>query len=533
MRGWFRSIHSQRTGSRSNARPGHLHRTRPQRSHRGRRPWHPRMAKIIYTLTDEAPLLATYSFLPDRRGVTAEAAGVEVETRDISLAGRILAAFADRPARGPARGRRPRRARRAGQDARGQHHQAAQHLGLGPAAQGRHRRTAGAGLDLPDYPDDPQTDAERDAAPATTRSRAAPSTRSCARATPTAAAPASVKNYARKHPHSMGAWSSDSKTNVATWANDFRSNEKSSSCPPPTPDDQARRRRRHRHGPQGRPEGPRRRGRRRHLDVAGARRLPRRAGRPAKADGVLFSVHLKATMMKVSDPIIFGHVVRAFFADDFRGVRRDVAGRRSRRPTTASPRSSPGSTLPNGAEIKAAFDAGAWPTARAGDGQLRQGHHQPARPQRRHRRRLDAGHDPHLGHMWGPDGKRGRHPRGHPRQFYAGVYQAVIDDCKAHGAYDPTTMGSVPNVGLMAQKAEEYGSHDKTFEIAADGTVQVVNGGRRGADGARGRGRRHLARLPDQGRPDPGLGQARRHPRPRHRHPASSGSTRAAPTTPT
>ena len=138
------------------------------------------------------------------------------------------------------------------------------------------------------------------------------------------------------------------------------------------------------------------------------------------------------------------------------------------------------------------------------------------------------------GHMWGPDGDEADTLAVIPDSSYAGVYQTVIDDCRAHGAFDPATMGSVPNVGLMAQAAEEYGSHDKTFEVPAAGTVQVVNARRRRADRARRRARRHLARLPDQGRPDPRLGQARRHPRPapaaRRR---SSGSTRPAPTTPT
>ena len=139
------------------------------------------------------------------------------------------------------------------------------------------------------------------------------------------------------------------------------------------------------------------------------------------------------------------------------------------------------------------------------------------------------------GHMWGPDGKEADTLAVIPDSSYAGVYQVVIDDCRANGAFDPATMGSVPNVGLMAQAAEEYGSHDKTFEIPAAGTVRVVDDGRRAScSSSRVGGRRHLAHVPDQGRPDPRLGQAGRHPRPRHRRlPRSSGSTRTAPTTPT
>ena len=139
------------------------------------------------------------------------------------------------------------------------------------------------------------------------------------------------------------------------------------------------------------------------------------------------------------------------------------------------------------------------------------------------------------GHMWGPDGKEADTLAVIPDSCYAGIYQVVIDDCRANGAYDPATMGSVPNVGLMAQAAEEYGSHDKTFEIAADRHRRASSTSAGDvADRARGRSRRHLAHVPDQGRPDPRLGQARRHPRPRHRRPRRcSGSTRPARTTPT
>ncbi len=186
------------------------------------------MAKIIYTHTDEAPLLATYSFLPI---IQAYAAKAGVDGRDARhLAGRPDHRAVPRaPDRRAAHRRRARRAGRAGQDARGQHHQAAQHLGVDPAAQGGDQRAAGAGLrpaGLPRRPADRR--GARTSGPATTRSRAARSTRCCARATPTAARRASVKNYARKHPHSMGAWTPDSKTNVAHMsADDFRSNEQS------------------------------------------------------------------------------------------------------------------------------------------------------------------------------------------------------------------------------------------------------------------------------------------------------------------
>ncbi len=295
-------------------------------------------------------------------------------------------------------------------------------------------------------------------------------------------APASVKSYARKHPHSMGAWSADSKTNVAHMgADDFRSNEKSA-----------------RHG--------RRRASLR-IEHAGAdgtttvlresvpvlagevvdatvhagrgpARVPRRADRAgARTEGVLFSVHLKATMMKVSDPIIFGHVVRAFFPEVFAeygdvlaaaGLRpNDGLGGDPQRASTRSPTSARGHQgrrrggLADGPEL-------AMVDSDKGITNL----HVPSDVI------VDASMPAMIrtsGHMWGPDGDEADTLAVIPDSSYAGVYQVVIDDCRAHGAYDPTTMGSVPNVGLMAQAAEEYGSHDKTFEIPTAGTVAVVD----------------------------------------------------------
>ena len=240
----------------------------------------------------------------------------------------------------------------------------------------------------------------------------------------------------------------------------------------------------------------------------------------AKADDVLFSVHLKATMMKVSDPIIFGHVVRAFLPDVFATYGADLAA------AGLSANNGLGSILDGlaalgdkGAEIKAAIDQGLADGPRLAMVNSDKGItnlHVPSDVI------VDASMPAMIrtsGHMWGPDGAEADTLAVIPDSSYAGVYQAVIDDCRANGAYDPTTMGSVPNVGLMAQKAEEYGSHDKTFEIAEAGTVQVVNAAGEvlmAHDVAAGR---HLARLPDQGRPDPRLGQARRHPGPRLRHP--------------
>ena len=188
----------------------------------------------------------------------------------------------------------------------------------------------------------------------------------------------------------------------------------------------------------------------------------------AKAEDVLFSVHLKATMMKVSDPIVFGHVVRAFFPKTFAqygetlAEGRPVPERRARRhPATGL------AALPGGRRDQGVVRRRAGRRPGAGDGRLRQGHHQPARAVRRDRRRVDAGHDPYVGPHVGPGRPGARHPRGAAgQQLRRASTRSSSTTAVRNGAFDPATMGSVPNVGLMAQKAEEYGSHDKTFEIA-------------------------------------------------------------------
>ena len=335
-------------------------------------------------------------------------------------------------------------------------------------------------------------------------------------------APASVKAYARKHPHSMGAWTPDSKTNVAHMtADDFRSNEQSAVI------DADGSLRIELVGDDGT------------TTVAARVRCPVLAGEVvdatvmrvaalrafldeqiarAKAEGVLFSVHLKATMMKVSDPIIFGHVVRAFFPALFaeHGAALEEAG--------INPNDGLGTLLESLDELpdrKAAIEAAVQqgladgpPLAMVDSDRGITNLHVPSDVI------VDASMPAMIrtsGHMWGPDGDEGDTLAVIPDSSYAGIYQVVIDDCRAHGAYDPATMGSVPNVGLMAQAAEEYGSHDKTFEIPAAGTVRVVDGVGHHAPRAHRRRRRHLAHVPDQGHPDPRLGEARRHPRPRHR----------------
>ncbi|MGW1864234.1 NADP-dependent isocitrate dehydrogenase [Streptomyces mauvecolor] len=433
---------------------------------------------IIYTHTDEAPALATHSFLPVIQAY-ASTAGVTVETRDISLAGRIIASF-------PEFLEESQRI----DDALAELGELAKTPGANiiklpnvsasiPQLKAAVAELQGQGYALPDYPDDPQSDQDKDVRARYDKIKGSAVNPVLREGNSDRRAPASVKNYAKAHPHRMGKWTSDSKTNVATMgANDFRSTEKSAVV---AEDGSLR------------------------IELAAAdgtttvlrESVPVLAGEVvdasvmrvaqlrefltaqigrAKAEGVLFSVHLKATMMKVSDPIVFGHVVRAFFPKTFDkyGDVLVAAG--------LSPNDGLGAILKGldgvphiGAEIKAAFEA-----------ELTEG---PALAMVDSDRGITNLHVPSdvivdasmpamirtSGHMWGPDGAEADTLAVLPDSSYSGVYQVVIDDCRAHGAFDPATMGSVPNVGLMAQKAEEYGSHDKTFEIPAAGTVRLVD----------------------------------------------------------
>ncbi|MFF1712771.1 NADP-dependent isocitrate dehydrogenase [Streptomyces sp. NPDC058268] len=434
---------------------------------------------IIYTQTDEAPALATYSFLPVVRAY-ASTAGVAVESRDISLAGRIIALFPE-------------------------FLEESQRIDDALAELGELAKTPGAniiklpnisasipqlkaavaelqsqGYALPNYPDDPKTDAEKDIRARYDKVKGSAVNPVLREGNSDRRAPASVKNYAKAHPHRMGAWTADSKTNVATMGvDDFRSTEKS------TVITEADTLRIEFTGEDGsttvlRESVPVLEGE--VVDASVLRVGPLREFltaqiAKAKADGVLFSVHLKATMMKVSDPIIFGHVVRAFFPKTFAAYGAALAG------AGLSPNDGLGGilnglgALPEGEEIKASFEAElaegpelAMVDSDKGITNL----HVPSDVI------VDASMPAMIrtsGHMWGPDGGEHDTLAVLPDSSYSGVYQVVIDDCRANGAFDPATMGSVPNVGLMAQKAEEYGSHDKTFEIAAPGTVRVLNKG--------------------------------------------------------
>ncbi|MFT3969381.1 MAG: NADP-dependent isocitrate dehydrogenase [Micropruina sp.] len=436
------------------------------------------MSPIIYTHTDEAPLLATYSFLPIVQAYAA-AAGVEVETRDISLAGRIIALF---PERLTEEQRLPNALAELGELAKTPDANIIKLPNVSasmPQLKAAISELQDKGYDLPDYPDDPANASEAEVKARYDRVKGSAVNPVLREGNSDRRAPESVKNYARRHPHSMGTWSPDSTTNVATMdADDFRHNEKSVVI---EADDALRIELVPSDGSAAvvlKQSVPVLAGEVVDGTVLHAEALDRFLAAQvarAKADGVLFSVHLKATMMKVSDPIIFGHVVRAFFPATFASYGDALAA------AGLSPNNGLGGilagldALPDGAAVKASFEqeladgpALAMVDSDRGITNL----HVPSDVI------VDASMPAMIrigGHMWGPDGNQADTLAVIPDSSYAGVYQAVIDDCRANGAYDPATMGSVPNVGLMAQAAEEYGSHDKTFEIGQAGTVRVVN----------------------------------------------------------
>lgn len=435
------------------------------------------MAKIIYTRTDEAPLLATYSLKPVVEAF-ASTAGIDVETRDISLAGRILAQFPDYL---------------------GEDQKVADALAeLGelaktpeaniiklpnisasvPQLKAAVKELQAQGFALPDYPDNPSTDEEKDIRARYDSVKGSAVNPVLREGNSDRRAPIAVKNFAKAHPHRMGAWTKDSKTNVATMSdNDFRHNEQSVIMPAADELSIV-------HIAADGTETALKSGlkvlegevvdatvmRAAALDEFLAAQVKR-----AKEEGVLFSTHLKATMMKVSDPIIFGHVVRAFFADVYAqyGEQLLAAGLDGENGLAAVYAGL--DNLDNGAEIKAAFDkalaegpAVAMVNSDKGITNL----HVPSDVI------VDASMPAMIrtsGHMWNAAGEEQDTLAVLPDSSYAGVYQTVIEDCRANGAFDPATMGTVPNVGLMAQKAEEYGSHDKTFKIASDGKVVVRN----------------------------------------------------------
>ncbi len=427
--------------------------------------------KIIYTFTDEAPALATRSLLPIIQAF-ASTAGVEVETRDISLAGRILAAFPD-------------------------HLTEAQRVSdalaeLGdlvtrpeanviklpnisaslPQLREAIEELQSKGYAIPDHPDEPKDDADRAVLARYERVKGSAVNPVIREGNSDRRAAASVKQYARKNPHSMGAWSSSSKTHVSSMTSgDFRSNEQSVTVPKAT---DVRIELMTADGATTvlKPSFPLLAGE--VIDGTVMRKAElveflRAQIADAKAKGVLFSLHLKATMMKVSDPIIFGHAVEAFFPQVFaqHGAALQAAG--------ASANDGLESLLEAMPSLRAEVEQG---LADGPDLAMVDSDHGITNLHVPSDVIVDASMPAMIrtsGQMWNAAGDPQDAKAVIPDSSYGGIYQVVIDDCRANGAYDPATMGSVPNVGLMAQKAEEYGSHDKTFEIPTQGRVRVVD----------------------------------------------------------
>ncbi|WP_311356381.1 NADP-dependent isocitrate dehydrogenase [Corynebacterium riegelii] len=422
------------------------------------------MSTIIWTRTDEAPLLATYSFKPIVEAFASQA-GIDVETADISLAGRILAQFPDRLSDEQ---RIPDALAELGELAKTPEANIIKLPNISASLVQLKKAIAElqtAGFDIPDYED------AQDKYDAVKGSAVNPVLRE---GNSDRRAPEAVKNYTKKHPHSMGVWSKDSKTNVATMdAGDFRHNEKSVIMP-----DADTLTIKMTDGTVLKDGLKVQAGEVIDATYMSAKALDAfllEAVKRAKEEGVLFSAHLKATMMKVSDPIIFGHVVRAYFKPVFDKYGEELLAAGLNGENGLGAILDGLSELENGEEIRKAFEQ-----------QLADG---PALAMVNSHKGITNLHVPSdviidasmpamirtSGHMWNADDQEQDTLAVIPDSSYAGVYQAVIDDCRANGAFDPTTMGTVPNVGLMAQKAEEYGSHDKTFKIPADGTVQVVN----------------------------------------------------------
>jgi isocitrate dehydrogenase len=431
--------------------------------------------KIVYTLTDEAPALATQSLLPIVEAF-AGAAGVEVEPSDISLAGRILAQFPDRL---DGDQRVPDALAELGELARTPEANIIKTPNISasvPQLKAAIAELQEQGYPLPDYPDEPADDEQREVRARYDKVKGSAVNPVLRQGNSDRRAPASVKEYARRHPHSMGEWSSDSRSHVSTMnGGDFRSTERSVTV--------------ERAGTvtiEHSSEGVLRAvevtaGE--VLDAAVMRRVALDAFlsqqvADAKEKDVLFSVHLKATMMKVSDPIIFGHAVRAYFADLFR-EHGDALARAGVSPNDGigalekALEKLPGDeAAPIRDAIQAAYRSGpalAMVDSERGITNL----HVPSDVI------IDASMPAAIrssGQMWNADGEQQDAKFVIPDHSYAGLYAETVAHCREHGAFDPATMGSTPNVGLMAQAAEEYGSHDKTFEIREAGIVRVLDG---------------------------------------------------------
>lgn len=435
-------------------------------------------ATILYTITDEAPMLATHSFLPIVQAFAAPA-GITVATRDISLSGRILANFPEYL-----------------NESQRQNDDLAELGALAllpeaniiklpnisasvPQLKAAIAELQAKGYALPDYPEDPKTDADKVVKLKYTKVLGSAVNPVLREGNSDRRAPKAVKNYARKNPHSMGAWSPDSKTEVASMTEgDFYGSEQSVTV---ASDDTFHI---EFHGSNGdvkvlKADGPLLAGE--IIDTAVMRlssltRFVEEQIADAKAKNILFSVHLKATMMKVSDPIIFGAFVDVFFAGvferfaslfkelgvDTRNGLGDVYAKIAGHPQQQEVEDALAAAIANGPAL-------AMVNSDKGITNL----HVPSDVI------VDASMPAMIrtsGQMWNKDGKPQDTKAIIPDRCYAGVYVATIEDCKKNGAFDPRTMGSVPNVGLMAQKAEEYGSHDKTFQAEGDGVIRVVSG---------------------------------------------------------
>ena len=434
------------------------------------------MSKIIYTHTDEAPALATYSFLPIIQAF-AKAAGIAVETRDISLAGRVLSAF-------PEDLQPSQRIDDALAELGDMTLQADANIiklpnisASIPQLQATISELQAAGFSVPDYPTEPVDDTEREIQEKYDRVKGSAVNPVLREGNSDRRAPKAVKAFAQKFPHSMGSWSPTSKTHVATMGeHDFRSNEKSVTIDTDST----------LHIEHVDSEGNVTRmkdGQVAAGDVVDAtfmsvkelRKFLDRELASAKNADILFSLHLKATMMKVSDPIIFGHCVKAYFANVFEefGPQLEKLGvnvNNGLGDLLEAIKALPDDERERIQEaISAAYESGPALAMVDSDNDITN-LHVPSDVI------VDASMPAMLrtsGQMWNAQGEQQDTKAVIPDSSYAGIYQAVVEDCIKNGAYDPTTMGSVPNVGLMAQKAEEYGSHDKTFELSAAGTMRV------------------------------------------------------------
>ncbi|MFB8828658.1 NADP-dependent isocitrate dehydrogenase [Azotobacter sp. CWF10] len=436
-------------------------------------------SKIIYTLTDEAPALATYSLLPIIKAFTGSS-GIAVETRDISLAGRIIATFPEYLSDDQKISDDLAELGKLATTPEANIIKLPNISASVPQLKAAIRELQQQGYKLPDYPEEAKTDTEKDVKARYDKIKGSAVNPVLREGNSDRRAPLSVKNYARKHPHKMGAWSADSKSHVAHMnSGDFYGSEKAALI------DNAGSVKIELIAKDGTSTVLKAKTAVQAGEIIDSSVMSTKALRSfiaaeiedAKKQGVLLSVHLKATMMKVSDPIMFGQIVSEFYKDALtkhadvlkqigfdlnngigdlyariktlpeekqKEIEADIQAVYAQRPQLAMVNSDKGITnlhVPSDVIVDASMPA-----------MIRDS-----------------------GKMWGTDGKLHDTKAVIPDRCYAGVYQAVIEDCKQHGAFDPTTMGSVPNVGLMAQKAEEYGSHDKTFQIPADGVVRVTD----------------------------------------------------------